>query len=198
MSIDSVETAPLLRLIRELPEAGRDEVARLDILSTRGDVLRAPLRTARGIDKRPAHSSPVMIEAYIGERPGSFSRGIRLDFDDKTTLRLSGTAGADEAGLTKHRMIFEPRFGGRIEISGLFSTRKVPRGMTSCVPFVRSERHRMGLSGFGRMGLTGFRPAPAFGRGYAVKICSSRSRPWRSSAAALALDTLRSFTEDLP
>jgi len=46
--------------------------------------------------RRP--NSPGDTEA-LGEE--TTAQGVRLSFDDKTMLTISGTAGADEAGLTK-------------------------------------------------------------------------------------------------
>ena len=102
MSIDAIETTGPLRFIRELTNAEREEMTALGILSNRGDALPAPIPAAQGIDKRPVLASSVMNEAYAYERPSSFSRGICLDFGDKTMVMISGTASTDEAGLTKH------------------------------------------------------------------------------------------------
>ena len=102
MSIDAIETAALLRLTRELTSAECEEMTALGMLSNSGDILPAPIPDAQRVDKRPIYASSVMNEAYDYVRPSSFSRGIRLDFGDKTMLMISGTASTDEAGLTKH------------------------------------------------------------------------------------------------
>jgi enamine deaminase RidA (YjgF/YER057c/UK114 family) len=54
------------------------------------------------IPKKAISAPEVLNEAYHYERPSSFSRGIRLDFNGLTVLLISGTASVDETGASVH------------------------------------------------------------------------------------------------
>jgi 2-iminobutanoate/2-iminopropanoate deaminase len=54
------------------------------------------------IKKRAITNHEVLNEAYLYDKPSSFSRGIRIDLNGVTILLISGTASIDEDGKTVH------------------------------------------------------------------------------------------------
>ncbi len=54
------------------------------------------------IPKRAISAPRALNEAFCYEKPSSFSRGLRLDFDGVTILLISGTASIGENGETLH------------------------------------------------------------------------------------------------
>jgi len=54
------------------------------------------------IQKKPMSALQVLNEAFHYERPSSFSRGMRLDFNNVSVLLISGTASVDENGASVH------------------------------------------------------------------------------------------------
>jgi hypothetical protein len=46
----------------------------------------------------------VLNEAYDYDRPGSFSRGVRIDLSGLVLLLISGTVSIDENGNTVHHL----------------------------------------------------------------------------------------------
>ena len=60
------------------------------------------IENVTSIQKKPMSALQVLNEAYCYERPSSFSRGMRLDFNNVSVLLISGTASVDEHGATIH------------------------------------------------------------------------------------------------
>ncbi|HUA97356.1 MAG TPA: Rid family hydrolase [Terracidiphilus sp.] len=54
------------------------------------------------VQKRSITNHSVLNEAYVYERPSSFSRGIRVELGQFTILLISGTASIDEHGRSVH------------------------------------------------------------------------------------------------
>lgn len=97
----------LLIDLRRLTDGERDELCKLGILSSGGQVLdyvppEADASQAAPIAKRAIRAPEVLNEAYHYAKPSSFSRGVRLDFEGTTVLFISGTASVDEEGKTVH------------------------------------------------------------------------------------------------
>lgn len=54
------------------------------------------------LQKKAMSAPQVLNEAFEYARPSSFSRGMRMDFNNVSVLLISGTASVDENGLTVH------------------------------------------------------------------------------------------------
>jgi enamine deaminase RidA (YjgF/YER057c/UK114 family) len=54
------------------------------------------------IAKRAITNHNVLNEAYVYDKPSSFSRGMRIDLNGVTILLISGTASIDENGVSVH------------------------------------------------------------------------------------------------
>ncbi|MFQ5690736.1 MAG: Rid family hydrolase [Gemmatimonadota bacterium] len=97
--------APALDVAR-LSRGERDEMVKLGILSSEGEIQRyaPPPRPPgrRPIPKRAVSVPVVLNEAYDYLEPSSFSRALSIDAGDLTVLLVSGTASVDENGETIH------------------------------------------------------------------------------------------------
>lgn len=82
-----------------ISQAEHDEMSALGLLSGEFSGTHPPDDT---IPRQAITALNVLNEAYAYARPSSFSRGVRLDFGDKSLLLISGTASIDEEGCTVH------------------------------------------------------------------------------------------------
>jgi len=96
----------LLIDLSKLSKGERIEMKKLGILSDDNkitDTVYPSIHQQRPpIKKHVVHAPHVINEAYNYEKPSSFSRALRLDFDDYKVLLISGTASVNEKGKPEH------------------------------------------------------------------------------------------------
>jgi 2-iminobutanoate/2-iminopropanoate deaminase len=64
--------------------------------------LLSEIGSATSLRKKAMSAPQVLNEAFEYARPSSFSRGMRMDFNNVSVLLISGTASVDENGATVH------------------------------------------------------------------------------------------------
>ncbi len=84
----------------------REELTKLGILSTLGEIVAGPgaglTAGVPSVARRAVTVPDVLNEAFDYDRPSSFSRALSFEIADTRILLISGTASVDENGRTIH------------------------------------------------------------------------------------------------